>query len=224
MYNQSEPRIDPPEDMDDYREAQSGILVANQKIRILEEKEAKMDNKTLIAEPSDAANDLAERMCAAYAGKHGLTSAEPSGDAMSFLIELSGCIGKIPMGEVAALITARDEMLLRDAANRIAELEAQLKEARDALGDCERWMVEHGCSHEYAVLRNIRAILAAHEGKGEEAKEATCELVAFDHTGAGKIALRLNLIKTPQFPFELTIGNKYVIRADVERRITEARP
>ena len=44
MYNQSEPRIDPPEDMDDYREAQSGILVANQKIRMLDEQDATLCN------------------------------------------------------------------------------------------------------------------------------------------------------------------------------------
>ena len=56
---------------------------------------------------------------------------------------------------------------------------------------------------------------AVQEVKEEEEKEATCELVAFDHIGAGKIALRLNVIKTPRFPFELTIGNKYILSAEV---------
>jgi hypothetical protein len=30
---------------------------------------------------------------------------------------------------------------------------------REALESCIAWMVEHGCSHEYAVLKNARALL-----------------------------------------------------------------
>ena len=62
-----------------------------------------------------------------------------------------------------AVITPTDAMTDEDIAN--AAFIATAPDMYAALENCERYLVEKGCSHEYPVLKGLRAALAKARGE-----------------------------------------------------------